>query len=169
MENARPEITEFQWRRLTDDCPTWAIGVPVVFAFLVVAIIFLYRQEISTQFKMLVSFIALAGIHTAIAASMSPSLAKLAWILAVPPVVFVLLIVSGIVWRRDIMDRPATSAIYFFVFLLGSADLFAMNFVADKTTAPAFLFVLFAFLVPAWLWEVKQQPAALVTAAGVLA
>jgi hypothetical protein len=169
MENARPEITEFQWRRLVEECPTWAIGVPVVFAFLVVAIIFLYRQEISTQFKMLVSFIALAGIHTAVGAGMAPGVAKLAWVLLVPFVIFLLLIVSGIVWRRDIMDRPATSAIYLFVLMLGSADLFAMNFVADRTTAPAFLFVLFAFLVPAWLWEVKQQPAALVTAAAVLA
>jgi hypothetical protein len=42
MENMQ---SNFVWRRLLEECPTWAIGVPVLFAFLVVGLIVLFRDE----------------------------------------------------------------------------------------------------------------------------
>ena len=46
MDPLKPnETKEFLWRRLTEECPTWAIVVPVVFAFLVVGLIVLFRQK----------------------------------------------------------------------------------------------------------------------------
>lgn len=39
------ESTEFLWRRLNEDCPVWAIGVPVLFALLVVGLIVYFRPD----------------------------------------------------------------------------------------------------------------------------
>jgi hypothetical protein len=171
MENARPEATEFMLRRLSEDCPGWAIGVPVVFAFLVIAIVFLYRQEISVPFKIFVGFIALGGIYTAVSAipTDSPVMAmvRLAWVLGFPVVLFLLLLITGIVMRSSIADAPFSSVINGFLFLLGFLDLFAMALFGDKTSAPFFIYTLAALMVFSFLWEVRQQPVALVAAAGV--
>lgn len=46
MDNLQLQDTsEFMWRRLSEECPQWAVGVPVLFAFLVVALIVIFRQE----------------------------------------------------------------------------------------------------------------------------
>lgn len=45
-ENLQDNVTEeFLWQRLSQDCPAWAITVPVLFAFFVVALIVFFRQE----------------------------------------------------------------------------------------------------------------------------
>ena len=46
MENAKPnELSEFMWRRALEECPTWAIAVPVLFAFMVLALIVMFRDD----------------------------------------------------------------------------------------------------------------------------
>ncbi|MBI1831552.1 MAG: hypothetical protein HYR84_08895 [Planctomycetes bacterium] len=46
MDKMHPQdATEFMFRRLSEDCSPWAIGVPVLFAFLVVALITFFKEE----------------------------------------------------------------------------------------------------------------------------
>ncbi|MBI2804842.1 MAG: hypothetical protein HYX68_07670 [Planctomycetes bacterium] len=46
-ENIQPDntVSQFLFRRMAEECPTWAIFVPVLFAFIVVGLIVIFRQE----------------------------------------------------------------------------------------------------------------------------
>ena len=111
MENMKPnETAEFMWRRLTEECPVWAIGVPVVFAFIVVALIVFFRQE--KKLKAAITGLTIVGtislVYLPLAFILRPMefgsgniSIRLGWMVILIPVIAVALFYVGLMYLRD--------------------------------------------------------------------
>jgi hypothetical protein len=114
MENGNPnETTEFLWRRLSEECPTWAVGVPVLFALLVVGLIVLFRQEHKLRAAIV------GGVVVGIIAIVYLPLAAIlvnffSWIVILIPVMAVALFYVVLMYIRD-----ARSVHWLWAFFLG--------------------------------------------------
>ena len=101
MDNLQLQDTsEFMWRRLSEECPPWAVGVPVLFAILVVALIVIFRQE-----KKLMAAIV-GGVVVAIIALVYLPLSFLlikifSWMVILIPVMAVALFYVVLMYIRD--------------------------------------------------------------------
>ena len=94
------EVVEFVWRRLSEPCPEWAIGVPVLFAFLVVALIVLFKPER----KLLTAIVggAAVGLISIVYLPLAYFLVKaFSWMVILVPVVGVALFYVGMMYIRD--------------------------------------------------------------------
>ncbi len=101
LDNLKPnEATEFLWRRLSEDCPVWAIGVPVLFALLVVALIVYFRPER----KLLAAIIGLSIVgvisvfYLPLAFILRPFFS---WMVILIPVMTVALFYVGMMYLKD--------------------------------------------------------------------
>jgi hypothetical protein len=101
MENMQPQdTTEFMWRRMTEECPNWAVGVPVLFAFLVVALIVIFRQD-----KKLIAALvgtAVVGVIALVYLPLSLLLIKIfSWMVILIPVMAVAFFYVTLMYIRD--------------------------------------------------------------------
>lgn len=95
-----PGTSEFVWKRLSEECPTWAIGVPVLFAFLVLALIVIFRQDR----KLLTALIggAVVGVFSLLYLFLGYFLVKFfSWMVILIPVMGVALFYVGLMYIRD--------------------------------------------------------------------
>ncbi len=94
------ELVEFLWQRMSQDCPLWAITVPVLFAFFVVGLIVVFRQE-----RKALSAIIGVGIVGAISIVYLPMAYILrpvfSWMVVLVPVMTVALFYVGLMYIRD--------------------------------------------------------------------
>lgn len=94
------ETKEFLLRRMTEDCPAWAIGVPILFAFLTVALIVLFRPE-----KKLIAAIVgvlVVGMISIVYVPMALLLLRhFKWLVILVPVLGVALFYVGMMYLRD--------------------------------------------------------------------
>src|ERR1051325_480075 len=94
------EVVEFVCRGLREPCPEWAIGVPVLFAFLVVALIVLFKPER----KLLTAIVggAAVGLISIVYLPLAYFLVKaFSWMGILLPVVGVALFYVGMMYIRD--------------------------------------------------------------------
>src|SRR4051794_4903208 len=94
------ETVEFLWRRLTEECPTWAIGVPVLFAFLVVGLIVWFRQEHKLFAAIVGSIVvgAIALVYLPMAYILRPFFS---WLVILLPIMAVALFYVVLMYFRD--------------------------------------------------------------------
>src|SRR6266581_3500106 len=100
MENQPQDTVKFLFRRLSEECPSWAVGAPVLFAFLVVALIVMFRQEK----KLLAALIggAVVGVIALVYIPMSLLLIKVfSWMVILIPVMAVALFYVVLMYIRD--------------------------------------------------------------------
>jgi len=94
------ETIEFVWRRFTQDCPEWAIFVPVLFALLVVGLIVMFRQDR----KLLTAIVggAVVGVISLVYLPLAYLLLKaFSWLVILVPVMGVALFYVGMMYFRD--------------------------------------------------------------------
>ena len=100
-ENLKPgQEVEFVWRRLFEECPPWAVGVPVLFAFLVVALIVYFREER----KMLAAIVGAAVVGTISIVYLPLALILrpvFSWMVILIPVMSVALFYVALMYLRD--------------------------------------------------------------------
>jgi hypothetical protein len=101
MDNLQLQDTsEFMWRRLSEECPPWAVGVPVLFAFLVVALIVIFRQE--RKLMSAIVGVVVVGIIALVYLPLSLLLIKiLSWMVILIPVMAVALFYVVLMYIRD--------------------------------------------------------------------
>ncbi len=104
MDNMQPnEKIDFLFRRLSDECPWWAIGVPVVFAFLVVLLVVIFRPEkkliVALVGGMVVGVISL--IYLPVAFLLVTRVQQATWLVILIPVMGVALFYVGLMYLRD--------------------------------------------------------------------
>jgi hypothetical protein len=164
MENMQPQdTTEFLFRRLHEDCPPWAVGVPLLFAFLVVALIVLFRQD-----KKLLTAIVGAAVLGVISIVYLPLSLLLVtqkiypWMVILLPVMAVALLYVVLMYIRDAktvhwlwaiflgMLRTCVYVILAVVFLLPGCQHFDKQDYESK--------VLFLFDVSASMEEKDDRP-----------
>lgn len=100
-ENLQENITEeFLWQRFAQDCPTWAIGVPVLFAFFVVALIVIFRQERKLMSALIGTAIvgAISIVYLPLAFILRP---VFTWLVVLIPIMTVALFYVGLMYIRD--------------------------------------------------------------------
>ncbi len=105
------EVVEFVWRRLGEECPWYAIGVPVLFAFMVVGLIVLFIQDR----KLLVAAIGFGavGIISFVYLPLAFFLVGiLSWLVILVPVVSVALFYVGMMYIRDMRSVHPLWAIF---------------------------------------------------------
>ncbi|MSQ93444.1 MAG: VWA domain-containing protein [Gemmataceae bacterium] len=96
------ETSEFLWRRLSEDCPTWAIGVPVLFAFLVLALIVIFRPDK----KLMTAAIggSIVGVFSLLYLFLGFFLVRVqgaSWLVILVPVIGMALFYVGLMYIRD--------------------------------------------------------------------
>jgi hypothetical protein len=114
-ENMQPnETVEFLWRRMTQECPEWAIFVPVLFGFLVVGLIVMFREE-RKLFAAIVGG-SVVGVISLVYLPLAFLLLKaFSWLVILVPVMGVALFYVGLMYLRD-----ARSVHWLWAFFLGS-------------------------------------------------
>jgi hypothetical protein len=114
MENMKPnETTEFLWRRSLEECPTWAIGVPVLFAFLVLALIVMFREDKKLLYTLVGG--AVVGVASIVYLALALLLVGLfKWVVILIPTMAVALFYVGMMYIRD-----AKSVHFLWAFFLG--------------------------------------------------
>ena len=91
---------EFLWKRLADDCPLWAIIIPVLFALFVVGLIVLFRPE----GKLLTALVggaivgAISFVYLPMAFIFKPFFS---WMVILLPVMLVALFYVGMMYLKD--------------------------------------------------------------------
>jgi hypothetical protein len=101
MDDLKPnETAEFLWRRLAEECPMWAIGVPVLFGVIVVALIAWFRPEKRLKAAIVGGAIvgALSAIYLPMAFILRPFFS---WLVILLPMMAVALFYVGLMYRRD--------------------------------------------------------------------
>lgn len=129
-----PETTvtqeqEFVLRRTAESFPDWVIGVPVVFAFLVLLLVALFRRERGWA-GLLWGFVGVAvgsAAYVALALVLKP---QFSWFVVLVPILLVALVYAGFMYYKDAQSinpywaaflgllRCTVYAILAFVFLL---------------------------------------------------
>src|ERR1019366_9374400 len=101
MDNMNPnETAEFLWRRLSEECPSWAIGVPVLFGLIVVALIVYFRSE--RKLKAAIVGGTIVGLPMAVYPPMAFILRPFfSWMVILIPVMAVALFYVGLMYLRD--------------------------------------------------------------------
>ncbi len=101
-KNIQPTDT-FLWQRLSEECPIWAIFVPVLFGFFVVLLIVLFRQE-----RKLLSAVVGGGIvgvltiiYLPIAFLLVMNVKQIAWLVILVPLLAVALVYVALMYIRD--------------------------------------------------------------------
>jgi hypothetical protein len=111
-DNLNPnEATEFLWRRLSEDCPVWAIGVPVLFALAVVGLIVYFRPER----KLIAAIIGLAvvGVISVLYLPLAFILRPFfSWLVILIPVMAVALFYVGMMYLKDARSVHPVWAIF---------------------------------------------------------
>src|ERR1017187_773770 len=94
------ESTEFLWRRLSEDCPIWAVFVPVLFALAVVGLIVYFRPER----KLLAAIIGLSivGVISVLYLPLAFILRPFfSWMVILIPVMTVAFFYVGMMYLKD--------------------------------------------------------------------
>ena len=94
------ESVEFLWRRLTEECPNWAIFVPVLFAFIVVGLVAFLRPERKLMALLVVG--AAVGAISLVYLPLAFLLLKvMSWLVVLVPVVLVAMFYVVLMYIRD--------------------------------------------------------------------
>src|SRR5207253_3243167 len=102
MENMKNETAEFLWRRSLEECPTWSIGVPVLFAFLALALIVLFREDKKLLYMLVGgAIVGAASICYLVLGFIFASVNILDWRFILFPVMAVALFYVGMMYIRD--------------------------------------------------------------------
>ncbi|MSU76991.1 MAG: hypothetical protein EXS16_02735 [Gemmataceae bacterium] len=101
-ENIQPTNT-FLWQRLSEECPIWAIFVPVMFGFVVVSLIVFFRQERKWLAAIIGGGIvgALTLIYLPIAFLLVTNVKHIAWLVILVPLLSVALVYVVLMYIRD--------------------------------------------------------------------
>jgi len=93
-------LSEFLWRRSLEDCPTWAIAVPVLFAFMVLGLIVMFRDE--KKLKAAAIGGAIVGVGSIIYLFLGFLLVGIfSWIVILIPIMSVALFYVVLMYIRD--------------------------------------------------------------------
>lgn len=159
-----PEKVDFLFRRIHEECPIWAIGVPIVFALIVLALVVIFRPDK----KLLVAIIgglavgAISFVYLPVAL-MLVLLAKIStWLIILVPVMGVALFYVGMMYINDSRSvhwlwaiflgslRICVYAILATVFLLPGCQHFEKQEYESK--------VIFLFDVSGSMFELDELP-----------
>src|SRR4051812_3628517 len=92
--------SEFLWRRLLDDLPVWAVGVPVAFALLVLLLVVIFRKD-NRGTGLLVALIAVAvlsAVYVPLALLFRPIFS---WMVVLVPMLGIALFYVGMMYLKD--------------------------------------------------------------------
>ena len=101
------ESTEFLWRRLSDDCPAWAVGVPVLFALCVVGLIVYFRND--RKLLTAIAGLAIVGLVSVFYLPLAIILrplevfpgVRLGWLVILVPLMAVAFFYVGMMYLKD--------------------------------------------------------------------